>query len=82
MHRDDAALLLSVQGSLEAGGAIPQGLVLGGTAISLKISSVEQFHRELSATLDSIPEPERQGSRLELRLQDPDGYDIVFFEWC
>jgi len=82
MHREDATLLLSSRQSLESVGAIPAGLKLGGTAISLKVSSVRAFHREISATLGSVPPPEPQGSRLELRLQDPDGYDIVFFEWC
>jgi catechol 2,3-dioxygenase-like lactoylglutathione lyase family enzyme len=82
MHRDDATLLLSSKRSLESAGAIPTGLKLGGTAISLKVSSVRAFHREISATIDSVPAPEPQGSRLELRLRDPDGYDIVFFEWC
>jgi len=82
MHRDDATLLLSSKRSLESAGAIPAGLKLGGTAISLKVSSVRAFHREISATIGSVPAPEPQGSRIELRLQDPDGYDIVFFEWC
>jgi catechol 2,3-dioxygenase-like lactoylglutathione lyase family enzyme len=53
-----------------------------GLFIYIKVDDVEGFHKDvLSKGLKPAGEPERQPSgNREFVLQDPDGYNIVFFQ--
>jgi catechol 2,3-dioxygenase-like lactoylglutathione lyase family enzyme len=53
-----------------------------GVFLYIKVDGVEEFHKAaLSKGLKPAGEPERQPSgNREFALQDPDGYNLVFFQ--
>jgi catechol 2,3-dioxygenase-like lactoylglutathione lyase family enzyme len=66
--------LIAHEGDVPAKGA--------GVFLYIKVDDIEEFHRAVvSEGLKPAGEPERQPSgNREFVLQDPDGYNLVFFQ--
>lgn len=81
LRLENARLLLLDQKSYEDVGAIPPNLPLGNVRISIQVSGLHELRKALAARYDPLPSLETNQPCLELRFPDPDGYEVVFFEW-
>jgi hypothetical protein len=66
---------------LEDTGFVPPDLPLGGrTAVRIEVHGIDAVLDELTAKVGSPPPVEHRGDSIEIRLVDPDGWDVVVWQ--
>ncbi len=76
-------LLLLDQRGYEEVGYLPPQLRLGEKDVRIKVDDLESLRGELSAKFkERLVEIEARGVTLEIRVKDPDGYVVAFWQWA
>jgi catechol 2,3-dioxygenase-like lactoylglutathione lyase family enzyme len=82
MRLEPCLLLLLDQASYEETGYLPPGLTLGGSDVPFKVDGLDALLKDLSDEFSGqCLHVAGRGAKSEIRLKDPDGYVLSFWDW-